>query len=411
MQNPVNYSVGVACLSAMALACIACVSVARAGSYSIVYEGEGGTQGLLAVDLANNLYGEAGAISGAGGEGSVFELPSASGYSRERELYVFGNGGTADGNDPMGGVTLTRHNVILGTTQAGGTSGDGTIFNLGTPRDIAFTALHAFSGIATKPRDGAAPQSGLTLGAFNHYYGTTTAGGLKNSGTLFSVSFSTSNPKYRILHSFGTPGDGINPQSGRLASDGQGRLFGATSGGGAYGSGTVFIEQETSAGWQEQIIFSFGENGAALSLSAPRGNVALDNKGNVYGCARAGLKDNGGVFRLTPPAQAGGVWQETVLYNFGEAPSDPIYGGMCGIAVDPVTDVIVGTTQNGGITHFGTIFELTPPAAGKTAWTEAVIHSFSGGTDGAYPRSPPLQVGDTYYGGNSANGAIYAVTP
>jgi hypothetical protein len=166
MQNSVGSSVRVAFLSATALACVACVSVARAGSYNVVYqgEGEGGTQGLLAVDLASNLYGEAGAISGAGGEGSVFELTSASGYSRERELYVFGNGGTADGNDPMGGVTVTRHNVILGTTQAGGTSGDGTIFNLGTPRDIAFTALHAFSGIATKPRDGAAPQSGLTLG-------------------------------------------------------------------------------------------------------------------------------------------------------------------------------------------------------------------------------------------------------
>ena len=33
----------------------------------------------------------------------------------------------------------------------------------------------------------------------------------------------------------------------------------------------------------------------------------------------------------------------------------------------------------------GVVFKLTPPAAGQTAWTEAVLYNFNGGTDGAYP--------------------------
>jgi hypothetical protein len=33
-----------------------------------------------------------------------------------------------------------------------------------------------------------------------------------------------------------------------------------------------------------------------------------------------------------------------------------------------------------------TVFKLTPPAKGHTAWTETVLHSFTGGADGAGPR-------------------------
>jgi hypothetical protein len=34
--------------------------------------------------------------------------------------------------------------------------------------------------------------------------------------------------------------------------------------------------------------------------------------------------------------------------------------------------------------NLGTVFKLTPPAAGQTAWTETVLVSFNG-TNGQYP--------------------------
>ena len=37
-----------------------------------------------------------------------------------------------------------------------------------------------------------------------------------------------------------------------------------------------------------------------------------------------------------------------------------------------------GTTTNDRTSRRGTMFELTPPAAGQTAWTETVLTRFNG---------------------------------
>ena len=47
--------------------------------------------------------------------------------------------------------------------------------------------------------------------------------------------------------------------------------------------------------------------------------------------------------------------------------------------------VLYGATTLGGYTTGGTLFSLTPPAAGQTAWTERTLYTFNGGTDGARP--------------------------
>jgi hypothetical protein len=55
--------------------------------------------------------------------------------------------------------------------------------------------------------------------------------------------------------------------------------------------------------------------------------------------------------------------------------------------------VLYSTTYSGGIgtcsgfvgSGCGTAFKLTPPAEGKTAWTETTLWSFSGGDDGGLP--------------------------
>lgn len=44
---------------------------------------------------------------------------------------------------------------------------------------------------------------------------------------------------------------------------------------------------------------------------------------------------------------------------------------------------LYGTTLNGGRYGRGTVFELTPSPNGR--WTESVLYSFTGGTDGGYP--------------------------
>ena len=61
------------------------------------------------------------------------------------------------------------------------------------------------------------------------------------------------------------------------------------------------------------------------------------------------------------------------------------FGPYAGLAFDS-KGALYGTTYFGGTLGFGTVFKLTPPAPGKTAWTETILYSFKGGTDGVQSR-------------------------
>ena len=358
-----------------------------------------GVRGVLTADSAGNLYAEA---------GDIFKLTAASGYSRFRDILSVECA-------LQGGLALTPHNVMLGPAFGCSTYYYGEVLSLGTTRDPSPTTLHIFSGGYTRPRDGAYPYGGLALGPFNRYYGTTATGGPGASralgsgdGTLYEVSSSATDPSYAVVHKFGGPGDGFTPVPATLAVDSQERLFGGTKYGGANGAGTVFMLQHGNAGWKEQVIYSFQANN---DLQQPTGNLVMDKQGDLYGCAAGGTHAEGGVFRLAPPAQFGGAWQETVLYNFGDQADDPdnaIGGGVyaqCGLALDTGNGMIVGTTPGGGTRKSGTIFTLTPPAAGQTAWSETVGFSFQTvRTTGVQPMTAPLQVGNTFYGGSYYGG-------
>jgi hypothetical protein len=86
------------------------------------------------------------------------------------------------------------------------------------------------------------------------------------------------------------------------------------------------------------------------------------------------------VFELTPPAAGQTAWTETVLISFrgkrGESPSGRLIADSAGN--------LYGTTVNGEALRYNTVFELTPPAAGQTTWSETVLARFDG-TDGGNP--------------------------
>jgi uncharacterized repeat protein (TIGR03803 family) len=50
-----------------------------------------------------------------------------------------------------------------------------------------------------------------------------------------------------------------------------------------------------------------------------------------------------------------------------------------GLTLDPSWD-LYSTTEDGGAFGEGTVFKLTPPAAGQTLWTETVLHVTSSNT-------------------------------
>lgn len=182
---------------------------------------------LLASD--GNLYWTSlGGGSSKSGDGTVFKLDS-----KDRFSIVHSFIGT-DGQGPLGGLVQGRNGVLYGTTNAGGKTNQGAVFGMTAAGKV--TVLHSF-GDPSVPHDGQTPVAGLVFGRDGNLYGTTSAGGSAGQGTVFRM---TTEGKETILHSFSTtPEDGMNP-SGVLTLGMDGNLYGSTPWGGANASGTIF---------------------------------------------------------------------------------------------------------------------------------------------------------------------------
>lgn len=111
----------------------------------------------------------------------------------------------------------------------------------------------------------------------------------------------------------------------------------------------------------------------------PTGGIIFDTQGTLYSTTTAGSSASAGtVFKLTPPANAAGTWTETVLYNFLGGTDGA--GPQASLILD-TNGALYGTTTHGGSANAGTVFRLTPPASGSS-WTESLLYSFKGGSDG-----------------------------
>ncbi len=139
----------------------------------------------LALDAAGNLYG-ATIRGGYEGLGTVFELsPQANGTWSEKILHGFSG---RDGSSPYSGVTLDSAGNIYGTTFSGGAVHDaGIIFEL-VPKgngNYSEKVLHGFTGT---DGDGANPLAGVVFGPDGNLYGTTEAGGTNGEGTVYEMA-------------------------------------------------------------------------------------------------------------------------------------------------------------------------------------------------------------------------------
>ncbi len=185
----------------------------------------------LVQDAAGNFYGTT--VYGGNKYGTVFELDS---LGVETVLYAFcAMPGCTDGSFPNGSLILDSAGNIFGTTYDGGsgTNGVGTIFKVDNADHE--TVPYSFCSVAGCT-DGDLPTSALIQDTGGNFYGTTFEGGAVNWGTVFKLD---QNNQETVLHSFGSGNDGGFPAAA-LIPDSGGNLYGTTSGGGAYGRGTVF---------------------------------------------------------------------------------------------------------------------------------------------------------------------------
>ena len=149
----------------------------------------------------------------------------------------------------------------------------------------------------------------------------------------------------QVLWSFGRPHDGSSP-SGGLVADSAGNLYGVTIVGGSAKVGTVYqLSPLSGGGGREAVLYSFTGNGSNADGARPFGELVLDPAGNLYGSTTMGGPLNQGtVFELSPPASPGGAWTETVLYTF-QGGSD---GSLPGAPIFDHAGNLYGVTAEGG---------------------------------------------------------------
>jgi hypothetical protein len=327
-------------------------------------------QGGVVSDAAGNLYG-----IGTGGAppalGVVFELspPAAgSGAWTETILHTF-QGGLDDGANPSGGLVLDSAGNIYGVTAIGGSS------------EQEYQTCTSGCGVAYK----------LTPPA--------TAGGEWTE---------------TILHRFLTKEGAISPL-GTLLFDAKGNLYGAAQGqsGPHHFVGAAAYKLKAPAtedgSWNLEVLSDIG----------PMNGLTFHNGGRLYGTTGGGAYGNGSVFELVPSV-VGGAWTANVLYNFDSSSHPDAYGPSSTVSFDKAGN-LYGTSSGYCMPNCvlgpGALYELTPPASEGAAWTETILHVFSNSdeigvppTSGVFVAKDGILFGTT--GGTANNcGVIYAAIP
>jgi uncharacterized repeat protein (TIGR03803 family) len=244
---------------------------------------------------------------------------------------------TAGAPDPRAGLTLYSNGKLYGTTQAGGSSNLGVLFEY-DPATAIFTKKVDFVGINGK--SGAA----LTLAANGKLYGTTSWGGVSDYGVLFEYDPVT-NTYTKKVDFDGTlkgsyPGTTLTPAP-------NGKLYGMTGSGGAFNLGVLFEYDPATSTYTKRVDFSGTSNGAG-----PRsGPLAVGGNGKLYGVTYSGGASDGGVlFEFDPSTNV--FTKKVDFINGGVAGSRPV-GGL----VLAGNGKLYGTASYGDPSSLGVLFE------------------------------------------------------
>ena len=363
---------------------------------------------------------------------------------------------------PLGGLVYDGAGFFWGTTSAGGDFDQGCIFKV----DASTGVLSNVFAFQRNDVSGGAPASGLVPDGSGNFWGTTTAGGTHDAGTIFKINASTE--VLTTLISFtdhGPINNGREPRAG-LVSDGQGFFWGSTAVGGAYGCGTIFkLDAATGA---LTTVIEFTGTGAQNRGSNPFAELTDDGQGFFWGTTRTGGAENfGTVFKINAATGAlttlwefsnmgldyqalyptsrlisdghGFFWGTTSggdnnlgsvfkieiangdltsLFQFSYADSSRGQQPLAGL-IDDGQGSMLGTTSHGGLANgdgYGTIFKVDI-ATGTFNSLVRFLGDYGSGNRGRFPIAGLLGAGDekfwgvTYSGGTFENGTIFKSDP
>jgi uncharacterized repeat protein (TIGR03803 family) len=341
------------------------------------------------LSLSNNtLFGTA-VFGGILGGGTIFMVNT--GGSDFTNLHNFPIG-TNEGDQPTGSILLG--NTLYGTTEVGGSGSHGTVFRISTDGS-GFTNLHSFApttNFVYTNADGIQPLGGVIISG-NTLYGTAEAGGKSGNGTVFRLI--TDGTGFTNLHSFAlgnfdasqdnhyTNADGAGPYAGLILSGTT--LYGTTEDGGMFGGGTVFRLNTDGSGFtnlQSLSLVDEYEQGGSYPSLVLSGNTLYGTAGEVSSGSA------GAIFRLNTDGS-----DFTNIYVFtGGADGTQPHGLILS------RDTLYGTATLGGSGGSGTLFAVNTNGANFTVLYSFTSAPASTNSDGANPRGGLTLSGNTLYG-------------
>jgi uncharacterized repeat protein (TIGR03803 family) len=346
---------------------------------------DGATPDAGLVQATNgDLYGTTAGGLGPNSGGTVFRITPSGTLAT---LYRFcAQGNCADGRYPYAGLVQATNGDLYATTFDGGPSGYGTVFKI-TPSGT-LTTLYRFCAQTNCP-DGEFPEAGLVQATGGNFYGTTSAGGTYNHGTVFKI---TPGGTLTTLYSFCSLAgcaDGEEPLAGLVQAT-NGDFYGTTYSGGANSDGTVF--KVTPSGTLTTL-YSFCSLAGCADGATPVAGLVQATNGDLYGTTYlGGANSDGAVFKITPSGTL------TTLYSFcslaGCADGQGPWAGL----VQATDGNFYGTTYSGGANSDGTVFKITPSGTLTTLYS---FCSLAGCADGEEPRAGLVQ---------ATNGDLYGTT-
>lgn len=361
--------------------------------------------GDLLRDSEGNFYGTT-QFGGSSNRGLVFELDAK---GNETILYTFTGG--ADGGIPIGRVIRDSAGNLYGITSLGGdpTCSCGTVFKL--TKSGTLKVLHSFKGGKDGAQNEGQPELGLVM-VNGDLYGSASFGGVSGCdgslgcGVLFKV---TPSGKETVLHRFTGQAEGAFPQD--LISDQAGNIYGASGGSYMQGNAGTIFKLDTTGKLTTLYTFPGGTDGVS-----PRWRLLRNANGVFYGVTQFGgdatdckVASSGcGVVFAVNAAD-----KERVVHTFGKPPGgEEPSGGLLDVA-----GTFYGVTVYGGTVNSNCMFGCGVVYRVSNSGKYSVLYRFTGGSDGALPSGSLTEdasgnvYGATDSGGNGNNGVIYEITP
>ena len=353
--------------------------------------------GGVARDRQGNLYGVTDIDENDHGYGTLFELTPD---KKGYSFHILAHFSEFKGKYCDTTPVLDDAGNVFGECSLGG-GGYGTLWEYS--RCGKFKVLHSFTG----PGDGMMPDDIVLIGS-DDIYGTTAEFGSGSSGTFWK--YSRRRHKFTLLHSFASGADGGSP--GGPTIDHKGILWGITVyGPNCYdcGKGTVWNYDPSSGTFTTVLDFS------STGISTPQNSFVVDERGNLFGTA---FPIDGSNYGMIYELEADNNYTPVILYTFtdmqngvgpGQLSFDKRAGDCRGLWA---VENLVGTTYLGGKFGKGIAYELVHKDGG---WQEIVLRSFDG-SDGSSPLDGMVTdnhcrwFGTTVYGGKYGWGEVFEMS-